>query len=49
MQMNVYIPPVGKSDGVMIYRCAGCKRLDNVFIPAGRACSPIECAIEAKY
>jgi hypothetical protein len=40
MKLDVYIAPIGKTEGIAIYRCSECDRLENKFIPPGTLPSP---------
>jgi len=33
MKLDVYIAPVGKTEGMAVYSCPDCDRLESQFIP----------------
>ena len=39
MTLDVYIAPVGKTEGMAVYRCAKCDGLDSRFVPLGAPAS----------
>jgi hypothetical protein len=42
MKLDVYIPPIGKSEGMAVYVCPECDRLQDKFIPPAGRSSPAE-------